>query len=112
MKIKILSELNLPFGSSKPEDYIDVLNKMSPQLGGLDNLGVFADITNIEISSELQAACVSEFVSIKIEGKENPGGEIFHDHSSQNPLDYNYDELLDGLPVLPPIPEINNFDKE
>ena len=47
MKTKEFKDLPLNYQSVSPEDFIDFLNEVSPELGGVTNLGVFADIQGL-----------------------------------------------------------------
>lgn len=57
-KNKIIKELNINRSSTDVNEFIDTLNKISIQLKGLTNLGVFAE--NIEIIQSIALKSIFE----------------------------------------------------
>ena len=47
--------LPLNYNSTDPKDFVEVLNKIADAMGGVSNMGVFADITSVTQSNEMIA---------------------------------------------------------
>ena len=43
------------YNSTDPKDFVEVLNKIADAMGGVSNMGVFADITSVTQSNEMIA---------------------------------------------------------
>lgn len=94
MKTKEIKDLSVDYQSESPEDFIEVLNEISPELGGVTNLGVFADIKSVTSGFVLRTKESSEFVSVKTMPAEKPYNYLQNDSSSLEPYDYDFEHLI------------------
>ena len=79
--------------SDDPNDYIDLLNLISSQLPGLQNLGSFVDIKSIEHTETYNAIAEHTHVKFDVEKLEVPGNFLTADSSSTKIKDYDFVEL-------------------
>lgn len=93
-KTKVVNELVCSIDSTNPEDYIEVLNVISPALKGVTNLGVFCDIKSVEHSSALLSEVEEQFIHVETKKDEQPYNHLKNDGSSAEPYDYDFDFLL------------------
>lgn len=93
-KVKIFESLEIQKNSTNPDDYIEILNTISPAMGGVTNLGVFSDIKNIEHTSALLAEVEEQFIHVETERDEQPYDNLVNDNSSSNPYDFDFNHLL------------------
>lgn len=91
---KVIKDLSINRASVNKEDFIEILNTISLELGGITNLGVFCDIESIEQSSALLADVEEQFIHVETEIDEQPDNKLENDGSSTNPYDYNFKHLL------------------
>ena len=94
METKQIYNVNIDYKSTDPNDFIDALNKISPQIGGLTNLGVFADIKSITPTQYLVNTVENHFINIKLSAGEKPDKNLKNDGSSSHPFDFPFAELL------------------
>ena len=94
MKTKEFKELTVDYSSKSPDDFIEVLNEISPEIGGVTNLGVFADIKSITPGFVLRAKDSEEFINVKTSPGEKPYNHLVNDGSSLEPYDYDFEHLL------------------
>lgn len=80
--------------STSPEDFISTLNQISPLLGGITNLGVFADIEKVEQTIAIEGASTNDYLSFSLSDHEQPGCLLYRDNSSSNIKDYSFNTLL------------------
>ena len=93
-KTKVVNNLVCNIESTNPEDFIEVLNTISPELNGVTNLGVFSDIKSVEQSSALLSEVEEQFIHVETEKDEQPYNHLKNDGSSAEPYDYDFDFLL------------------
>ena len=93
-KMKELAELECSTESKNPEDFIEVLNTISSELGGVSNLGVFCDIKSIEQTCAVLSKVEEQFIHVETEKGEQPYDHLENDGSSAEPYDYDFDFLL------------------
>ena len=93
-KVKSMKDLKIDTTSTDPNDFIEVLNAISPEFGGVTNLGVFCDITNVEQSSAIRSEVEEQFVHVETERAEKPYALLDNDGSSTEPYDFDFEKLL------------------
>ena len=93
-KIKEFELLDIKLDSTNMEDFIEVLNTISPEMGGVANLGAFCEIRNIEQSSALLSEVEEQFIHVETERGEQPYNRLENDGSSSKPYDFDFDRLL------------------
>ena len=76
-----------------PKDYINLLNLISSQLPGLQNLGSFVDIKSIEHVETYSAIAEHTHLKFSVEPLEQPGNSLTADSSSTRIEDYDFTEL-------------------
>ncbi len=79
--------------SDDPKDYIGLLNLISSQLPGLQNLGSFVDIKSIEHIETYSAIAEHSHIQFTVEKLEQPGNDLEADSSSYRIEDYDFTEL-------------------
>ncbi len=94
MKTKEFKDLPFNYQSVSPEDFIDFLNEVSPELGGVTNLGVFADIQSVTPGYILRVKESDQFISVETSHAEAPFNYLQNDGSSLEPYDYDFEHLL------------------
>lgn len=95
-RTKIIKDLVASRTSTNKEDFIEVLNSISPEFGGVTNLGVFCDILSIEQSSALLSDVEEQFIHVDTVRDEQPYNRLVNDGSSVNPFDFDYHLLLNN----------------
>ncbi len=93
-KTKVIDNLEMSIESTNPEDYIETLNTISSEMGGVTNLGVFCDIKSIEHTSALLSDVEEQFIHVEVVKDEQPYNYLNNDGSSTKPYDYDFDFLL------------------
>ena len=94
MNTKEFKDLSVNYSSKSPDDFIEVLNEISPEIGGVTNLGVFADIKSVTPGFILRTKESDEFINVKTSPAENPFNYLQNDGSSLEPYDYDFEHLL------------------
>lgn len=89
-----VGNIGIPFGSTNPNDYVEVLNKVANKVGSFDFLGTFSDVESVECSNALKVETSSSFVHVEVKNFEQPDGLLNNDGSSTNPFDYPIKQLL------------------
>lgn len=105
MNTKEFENLNVDYKSTSPDDFIEVLNEISPEIGGVTNLGVFADIKSITPGYVLRTKESDEYINVKTSHDEAPFNTMRNDGSSIEPYDHNFDHLINHQSPI-------NFNKE
>ena len=107
----IISDLNVNFDSSNPNDYIDILNKISLSTEEcVDNLGAYADITSVELHSEMIVSFRDEYVNMNVYHGEAPGPKGDEDINVMSPNELVFEKIIeiekglqrDGIPQRKP----------
>lgn len=94
MKTKEFKNLTVNYKSVLPDDFVEVLNEISPELGGVTNLGVFADIKSVTPGYILRTKESHEYIHVETTHGEVPYNHLQNDGSSVEPYDYDFDHLL------------------
>lgn len=100
MKTKVIKGIRVDYNSTNPKDFIDVLNEVSPQIEGVTNLGVFADITKITPMKYLVNEVEEHFVNVCVSSGESPYKDLVNDGSPSKPYDHPFYELLNGAKMI------------
>ncbi|EKJ89313.1 DnaJ central domain protein [Bacteroides finegoldii] len=93
-KNKIIKELNINRSSTDVNEFIDTLNKISIQLKGLTNLGVFAENIEIIQSIALKSIFEKKTLSITTIMEESPRLSLKNDKSPINPWLHDYNKFV------------------
>jgi len=93
-KTKSIKKLVCSIDSTDTADFIEVLNTISPEIGGVTNLGVFCDIKSVEQSSALLSEVEEQFIHVETERGEQPFNHLKNNGSSADPYDYDFNFLL------------------
>lgn len=94
METEEFKDLSVNYQSELPDDFVEVLNSISPLLGGVTNLGVFADIKSVTPGFVLKIKESDEFISVETSIEETPYNNLQNDGSSIEPYDYDFEHLL------------------
>lgn len=95
-RTKEMANLEVNRTSTNPDDFVEMLNMISQEFGGISNLGVFCDITNVEQTSAIVADVEEQFIHVDTEHDEQPYDKLTNDGSSVNPYDFNFEHLLNN----------------
>lgn len=95
MKQKSYLDLPVPT-STASEDYIDVINTIMEDIGGVRNLMIFADNIKISKSSILRTNGTKSFINVNVNSAQSAKLKYENDNSSLNPYDYSFDFLLNN----------------
>ncbi|MCQ2256972.1 MAG: hypothetical protein MJZ41_03140 [Bacteroidaceae bacterium] len=82
--------------STNVDDFVEVLNTISPEMGGVTNLGVFCDINSVEQSVAVLSDVEEQFIHVETERGEQPYDKLFNDGSSIEPYDFSFNHLLNN----------------
>ena len=94
LKIKTIEGLKVDLSSTNPMDFVSALNKIADNLGGVSNMGIFADIVSITPIEEMRVGVVDGFIDVKTGMKEKPGRELTIKDGINDPYELDYDVLL------------------
>ncbi|MCH4155581.1 MAG: hypothetical protein LKF31_04680 [Muribaculaceae bacterium] len=94
MESKELEGLNFDYSSVNPNDFVEILNQISPQIGGVTNLGVFADIIKVTPGYAIKCISTEEFINVNVLHGESPEMKLINDGSSSEPYDFDFSYLL------------------
>lgn len=71
LKTKVVDGITPNFESTDSKDFIEILNKVAEAMGGVSNMGAFADITKVTQSNEMMADVSDQFISVTTTQHEN-----------------------------------------
>lgn len=92
-KTKVIEGLPLNFESTNPEDFVEVLNKVANAMGGVSNMGVFADITSVTQTNEMIADVADEYISVSTSHYEKPRRDLIATGNEIEPYQLELDVL-------------------
>lgn len=92
-KTKVVEGLPLNFESTDPKDFVEILNKVANAMGGVSNMGVFADITSITQANEMVAEVADEYISVSTSHYEKPRKELIAKGNETEPYQLELDVL-------------------
>ena len=93
-KTKVVSGLPLNFESTEPKDFVEVLNKIAEAMGGVSNLGVFADITSVTQSNEMIADVADKYITVSTKRHEMPHNDLLVTTNVAEPYQFELDTLV------------------
>ena len=107
-KTKVVDGLPLNYESKDPKDFVEVLNKVASAMGGVSNMGVFADITSVTQSNEMVANVKDKYVVVSTMQYEKPRRDIVGSTKVSEPYQLDLDTLVgkNGSNITP---ELENF---
>ena len=92
------------FKSTDPNDFVEILNKISNDRGGVSNMGVFSDITSITQTKEMVAIISNEYVMVHTNHLELPHKDLSVTDKISNPFQLELDTLAGKKKSsLPPV---------
>lgn len=92
-KVKKIEGLPLNYESTDSKDFIEILNKVSEFMGGVPNMGTFADITSITQSNDAIATINNKFIKVNIKHFEIPHKDLIVTENISDPFKYDFDTL-------------------
>lgn len=93
-KTKVVSGLPLNFESTEPKDFVEVLNKIAEAMGGVSNMGVFANITSVTQSNEMIANVADKYVTVSTKRYEKPHCDLVVTTNVADPYQFDLDTLV------------------
>lgn len=94
LKTKVVEGLPLNYNSTDPKDFVEVLNKIADAMGGVSNMGVFADITSVTQSNEMIANVVDKYVTVSTKRYEKPHRDLVVTTNVADPYQFDLDTLV------------------
>lgn len=94
MKTKVIDGLPMNFESTDPKDFVEVLNRIAEAMGGVPNMGVFADITSVAQSNEMIASVADKYVSVSTKHYEKPYRDLTVTTNVADPYQFELDTLV------------------
>lgn len=86
--------LPLNYNSTDPKDFVEVLNKIADAMGGVSNMGVFADITSVTQSNEMIANVADKYVIVSTKRYEKPHRDLVVTTNVSDPYQFDLDTLV------------------
>lgn len=86
--------LPLNYNSTDPKDFVEVLNKIADAMGGVSNMGVFADITSVTQSNEMIANVADKYVIVSTKRYEKPHRDLVVTTNVADPYQFDLDTLV------------------
>ena len=86
--------LPLNYNSTDPKDFVEVLNKIADAMGGVSNMGVFADITSVTQSNEMIANVADKYVTVSTKRYEKPHRDLVVTTNVADPYQFDLDTLV------------------
>ncbi|MCR5361585.1 MAG: hypothetical protein K6E73_06180 [Bacteroidales bacterium] len=93
-KIKVIGELPLNFNSTAPQDFVEALNRIAEEFGGVSNMGVFADIISVHQSNEMLVRVEDKYVAVSIKNYEKPHCDLTVTTNVSDPYQLDLDTLV------------------
>lgn len=94
LKIKVVDGITPNFESTDSKDFIEILNKIAEAMGGVSNMGAFADITKVTQSNEMMADVSDQFISVTTTQYEKPHRDLQAISSETDPFQLELDCLI------------------
>ena len=94
LKTKVVEGLPLNYNSTDPKDFVEVLNKIADAMGGVSNMGVFADITSVTQSNEMIANVADKYVTVSTKRYEKPHRDLVVTINVADPYQFDLDTLV------------------
>ena len=94
LKTKVVDGLPLNYESTEPKDFVEVLNKIADAMGGVSNMGVFADITSVTQSNEMIAQVADKYVAVSTKRYEKPHRDLIVTTNVADPYQFDLDTLV------------------
>ena len=94
LKTKVVEGLPLNYNSTDPKDFVEVLNKIADAMGGVTNMGVFADITSVTQSNEMIANVADKYVAVSVKRYEKPHRDLVVTTNVEDPYQFDLDTLV------------------
>lgn len=94
LKTKVVEGLPLNYNSTDPKDFVEVLNKIADAMGGVSNMGVFADITSVTQSNEMIANVADKYVAVSVKCCEKPHRDLIVTTNVADPYQLDLDTLV------------------
>lgn len=94
LKTKVVDGLPLNYESTDPKDFVEVLNKIADAMGGVSNMGVFADITSVTQSNEMIADVEDKYVVVSTKRYEKPHRDLMVTTNVFEPYQFELDTLV------------------
>jgi len=94
LKTKIVDGITPNFESTDSKDFVVILNKIAEAMGGVPNMGVFADITQITQSNELMADASDQYIAVTTKQYEKPHRDLQPDSDETDPFQLELDCLV------------------
>ena len=81
------------YDSTDPKDFVEVLNKIADAMGGVSNMGVFADITSVKQSNEMVAKVADKCITVSTKRYEKPHRNLVVTTNVSEPYQFELDTL-------------------
>ena len=95
MKVKQIPDLVVDYNCNSPENYVTVLNTISEKMGScVKNLGAFADISAVELTSEMMVSFKDVYVTTVTTDHECPGSHPEQPDDAVEPKEIELEVLL------------------
>ena len=94
LKTKVVEGIHLNYDSTDPKDFVEVLNKIADAMGGVSNMGVFADITSVTQSNEMIANVADKYVTVSTKRYEKPHRDLVVTTNVADPYQFDLDTLV------------------
>lgn len=75
-QIKIIKGITPNFDSTETINFVEILNKIAEEMGGVPNMGVFADITKVTQLKEMIADVSDSYVTVTTKQMEKPHRDL------------------------------------
>ena len=92
-KTKVVEGIPLNYDSTDPKDFVEVLNKIADALGGVSNMGVFADITSVTQTNEMVARVADKYITVSTKRYEKPHRDLVVTTNVSEPYQFELDTL-------------------
>ncbi len=94
LKTKVVDGLPLNYESTDPKDFVEVLNKIADAMGGVSNMGAFADITSLTQSNEMITNVEDKYVVVNTKRYEKPHRDLVVTTNVAEPYQFELDTLV------------------
>lgn len=81
------------YDSTDPKDFVEVLNKIADAMGGVSNMGVFADITSVTQTNEMVARVADKYITVSTKRYEKPHRDLVVTTNVSEPYQFELDTL-------------------